>query len=206
MKPNAAGVYNPPPLLYTPHLRRVFSRVSQSCCASLQTNQEAKKTWNGKVQTNIRTNNSEQFVDPEVLQIRFGVTFYFGLADVRKIARTLLSEFTGNFFAKFQPCFSRASGPPKINPKIHPKNSRPELSASLSNFTFLNPKCSRRFSASGEDQILREAHRQKMPESSRELRREHCDGTSLPHLLRPRALVGIATATRGHLDPSGAKS
>ena len=44
-----------------------------------------------------------------------------------------MANFDSEFFSLV---FSRVSG----HPKIHAQNSRPELSALLSNFTFLNPK------------------------------------------------------------------
>ena len=48
--------------------------------------------------------------------------------------RILMANFDGGFFGLV---FSQGFRPPK---KIHAQNSRPELSAFLSNFTFLNPK------------------------------------------------------------------
>ena len=86
------------------------------------------------------------FLDPEVLQTRFGVNFlYFGLANV--IAREFLSESSANFFRE---CFGLVSpgfhGPP-------PQTSRPELSVSLSNFTSLNPIFPPNFLLAGETNL-----------------------------------------------------
>ena len=60
--------------------------------------------------------------------------FYFGPANFRKIAGEIRSEFwsrvsIANHLALFF----------QVTQKIHAQNSRPELSAFLSNFTFLNP-------------------------------------------------------------------
>ena len=44
-----------------------------------------------------------------------------------------MANFDGNFFGLVFPGFQATE-------KIHAQNSRPELSAFLSNFTFLNPK------------------------------------------------------------------
>ena len=56
---------------------------------------------------------------------------------VGKSPTNFSANFDGDFFflQNFRPCFSRASGPHK---KIA-QNSRPELSAFLSNFTFSSP-------------------------------------------------------------------
>ena len=71
--------------------------------------------------------------DPEVLQSRFGVEFFcLGLADFRRIACKFLSEFFGKFFCNFFDL---------VSPGVPPPNSRTILSAFLSNFRFLNPKC-----------------------------------------------------------------
>ena len=68
----------------------------------------------------------------------WGEFFIFGPANSRKIAGEFLSEFwwrilIANFSALFFPGFQATQ-------KIHAQTSRPELSACLSNFTFLNPK------------------------------------------------------------------
>ena len=69
--------------------------------------------------------------------------FYFGLANFRKIVLKFLSEFLWRIFPLiFQSCLSRVS------------NSRPKLSAFLSNFRFFNPLgpfLLRQSSASGGD-------------------------------------------------------
>ena len=72
------------------------------------------------------------------MQSGFGVNFLFWSGEFeencRRISQRILmanldSEFFGLVFPGFQ-----------ATQKIHPQNSRPELSAFLSNFTFLNPK------------------------------------------------------------------
>ena len=64
--------------------------------------------------------------------------FYFGPANCRKIAGEFLSEFRWRILiANFSALFFQGFRSPQ---KIHAQNSRPELSAFLSNFTFLNPK------------------------------------------------------------------
>ena len=85
----------------------------------------------------------------------FGINFAipwsrFCRADLRwfsilawRILGTLPANFSANFDGEifqriFRPCFSRVSGPSQ---NIHAQNSRPKLSAFLSNFTFWNAKC-----------------------------------------------------------------
>ena len=64
--------------------------------------------------------------------------FYYGPANVRKIAGEFLSEFDAEFFRQnFRPSFSRISGPPKI----HAQNARPETIGNPLRLHFLEPKC-----------------------------------------------------------------
>ena len=56
---------------------------------------------------------------------------------VRRILRNLPANFSANFDGEF--CGLVFPGL-QATQKIHAQNSRPELSAFLSNFTFLNPK------------------------------------------------------------------
>ena len=72
------------------------------------------------------------------MQSGFGVNFLFWSGEFeencRRISLRILmanfdSEFFGLVFSGFQ-----------VTQKIHAQNSRPELSAFLSNFTFMNPK------------------------------------------------------------------
>ena len=73
---------------------------------------------------------------------------FFNLAQriLRKLSANFSASFDGGFYPRiFWPCFSGPSGPPQ--------NSRPNLSAFLSNFTFSNPIIfKRQFSAYGGDQ------------------------------------------------------
>ena len=75
-------------------------------------------------------------LEPEVLQSGFGVNFYFGLADFRKIAggKNFSANFSSNFDGEFLwPCSSRASDPPKkFMPKIHAQTCRHSSPFSLS--------------------------------------------------------------------------
>ena len=77
-----------------------------------------------------------QNVDPEVLQSGFGVNFWSSefLENCQRISQQVL--MVKCFLRIFGPCFSRVSGPPPR--KIHAQNSRPNLLAFLSNFTFSN--------------------------------------------------------------------
>ena len=68
----------------------------------------------------------------------WGEFFYFGPANFRKSGRRIsqrisIENFDCEFFGLVFPGFQATQ-------KIHAQNSRPELSAFLSNFTFLNPK------------------------------------------------------------------
>ena len=63
------------------------------------------------------------------MQSGFRVIFEFL---VRRILGKLPANFDGEFFGLVFPGFQATQ-------KIHARNSRPELSAFLSNFTFLNP-------------------------------------------------------------------
>ena len=79
-------------------------------------------------------------VGPVVMQRGFGVTFLFWPSEFEENCRwisqrNLMANFDGEFFGLVFPGFH--AHPKK---KIHAQNSRPELSAFLSNFTFLNPK------------------------------------------------------------------
>ena len=87
------------------------------------------------------------------MQSGFGVKFLFWSGEFeenrRRISqRILMANFDSDFFGLVFPWFQATQ-------KIHAQNSRPELSAFLSNFTFFEPKIySRRFSAYGEDQQI----------------------------------------------------
>ena len=71
-------------------------------------------------------------IDPKVLRSGFGLNFYFGLANLGE----LLANFSANSSANFsRECFGLVSLPPL---KFHPQNSRPKLSAFLSNFRSRN--------------------------------------------------------------------
>ena len=85
--------------------------------------------------------------EPEVLGCFFG----FGPANVFVVGK-LPANFSANFGEFFRKFFSLVfpgfSPPPHPPKEIHAQNSSPELSAFLSDFTFLNPIfCSHRFSA-----------------------------------------------------------
>ena len=74
----------------------------------------------------------------DVMQSLFGVKFLFWSGEFeencRRISqRILMANFGSEFFGLVFPGFQATQ-------KIHAQNSRPELSAFLSNFTFLNPK------------------------------------------------------------------
>ena len=74
---------------------------------------------------------------PTLCRADLGWIFSFGPANFGKIAREFLSEFWWRILiANFSALFFQAFRPPQ---KVHAQNSRPELSAFLSNFTFLNP-------------------------------------------------------------------
>ena len=69
--------------------------------------------------------------------------FYFGFANLRKIARKFLSEFFGKCCPQnFRPCFSRASGPKISTPKIYAQNcqhsSNPQI---FENYRFTSRFC-----------------------------------------------------------------
>ena len=77
-------------------------------------------------------------IGPDVMQSGFGVNFLFWSGELwencRRISqRILMANFDSEFFGPIFPGFQAPQ-------KIHTQNSRPELSAFLSNFTFLNPK------------------------------------------------------------------
>ena len=78
------------------------------------------------------------FLVPTSCRADLAWIFYFGPANFRKIAGEFLSEFWWRILiAKFSALFFQGFRPTR---KIHAQNSRPELSAFLSNFTFSNPK------------------------------------------------------------------
>ena len=80
-----------------------------------------------------------QVFEPEVLQSGFGVIFYFGLPNFRTIAGDFLSEVRWRTVSEyFSALFFEGFRRPK---EIHALNSRPNLSAFLSIFTFSSPKC-----------------------------------------------------------------
>ena len=93
--------------------------------------------------SNVNANRREDAIHanllvPTLCRADLGWIFYFGPAKFRKIAGEFLSEFWWwILIANFSALFFRGFRPPK---KIHAQNSRPELSAFLSNFTFSNPK------------------------------------------------------------------
>ena len=93
------------------------------------------------------------FFGPDVMQSRFGVIFFcFGSASCRKLLANFSANFDGEFDSEFFGLGFAGFRPPK---KMHAQNSRPELSAFLSNFTFLNPKFIHSdFSAYGGDQYF----------------------------------------------------
>ena len=71
------------------------------------------------------------------MQSGFGVNFLFWSGEIsencRRISqRILMANFDSEFFGLVFPGFEPTQ-------KIHAQNARPELSAFLSNFTFLNP-------------------------------------------------------------------
>ena len=74
-------------------------------------------------------------VGPDVMQSGFGVNFLFWSGEFeencRRISqRILMANFDSEYFGLVFPGF-------QATPKVHAQNSRPELSAFLSNFTFL---------------------------------------------------------------------
>ena len=70
-------------------------------------------------------------VEPEVLQSGFGVIFLFWPGEFLENCRQISRKFDGDFFPQiFRPYFFQSFPPP---------NSRPNVSAFLSNFTFSNP-------------------------------------------------------------------
>ena len=78
------------------------------------------------------------YVGPDVMPSGFGVNLLFWsgefMENCRRISqRILMANFDSEFFGLVFPGFQATE-------KIHAQNSRPELSAFLSNFTFLNPK------------------------------------------------------------------
>ena len=74
-------------------------------------------------------------VDSVHLRSGFGLIFYLGLANVRKIACNFLSDFVSEFLPRFfRHCFSKVSAPLQNSPQ----NSSPKLSAFLSNFSYLS--------------------------------------------------------------------
>ena len=87
------------------------------------------------------------------MQSGFGVKFLFWSGEFEENCRRISQRILmANFDSDFLGLVFQGFRPPK---KIHAQNSRPELSAFLSNFTFSKPKIySRRFSAYGGDQNL----------------------------------------------------
>ena len=72
------------------------------------------------------------------MQSGFGVNFLFLSGEFQENCRRISQRILmANFDSEFSALFLQGFRPPK---KIHAQNSRPELSALLSNFTFLNPK------------------------------------------------------------------
>ena len=90
--------------------------------------------------------NAASNFDPEVLRSGFGFIFYFGLAKFRRIAHRFLSKFCGNFFAQiFQPCFSRAAGPPGLTLKSSPLKFTPKIVGIALQFQIFEPTSVRYF-------------------------------------------------------------
>ena len=91
------------------------------------------------------------FLVPRLCRADLGWNFYLGPANFREIAGEFLSEFwwriLSGFFGLVFPGFQATQ-------KIHAQNSRPELSAFLSNFTFLNPKFMAIFCLRGRPKFL----------------------------------------------------
>ena len=88
------------------------------------------------------------------MQRGFGVNFLFWSSEFqencrRNSQRNLMANFDSDFFGLLFPGFQATQ-------KIHAQNSRPELSAFLSNFTFFNPKFIHGdFLLTGETKIFR---------------------------------------------------
>ena len=71
---------------------------------------------------------------PTLCRAEFGVNFLFWSGEFEEnCRRILMANFDSEFFSLAFPGFQATQ-------KIHARNSRPELWAFLSNFTFLNPK------------------------------------------------------------------
>ena len=71
---------------------------------------------------------AHHFSDPEVLQSGFGANLKFGMANFRKIARKILSEFLpDNFLANVLALFLQGFRPPPPQKKSHAQNCRQSL-------------------------------------------------------------------------------
>ena len=87
--------------------------------------------------TSLKMSCGQVNFGPDVMQSGFGVNFLFWSGEFqencRRISqRILMTNFDSEFFGLVFPGLQATQ-------KIHAQNSRPELSAFLSNLTFLNP-------------------------------------------------------------------
>ena len=102
--------------------------------------------WNLRLVVFGVENWSVKDVDPNVLQSGFGVIFLFWPGEFNENCRGISQRISmANFDCEFFGLVFPFQAPQK---KVHAQNSRPNLSAFLSNFAFSNPNFhARRFSA-----------------------------------------------------------
>ena len=97
-------------------------RLSLSCATGSATTGPTSSQSHAAGKSGKSIPAAEECFDREFLQSGFGVNFYFGLANFRKIVDDFLNELSQRIC---RPCFSRFSGHSKKSmPKTHAQNRR----------------------------------------------------------------------------------